>query len=785
LRPEREDAETRRTAEIAPQTLPYGAAIQQLWGESTKGYRYAWGVLRPYMLNSLFVSICTMLGVVLVGSVTAYVLARYRFPGHRALFLAIISFMMIPGILTLVPSFLWMKKLGLLNSYWVLILPMTAGGQVMAIFLFKSFFEGLPQELFESARLDGASHFRQYWHIVLPLSKQVMAVVIIVNLLGTWNSFLWPFIVNNNAQYYTVAQGTVRDESAASGDGEPVNHVRGVRAGEFASFGAVRLCDQAVHGGGDERGVQGVAPSQNRRLSVLIVPIGSPRRLTPVTKIARAALSALFLTTPIAFAATPTTSKTQQACLPEKDPSSPRHSQLKSTQPSDEIVRIDVDKDGDPDIIERWLNGKRVRWIDENDDMRPSDAQGDQVLDAMQVDRDGDGYYDGPEDINIKWVDDNGDGRPDVQIFAANPRLEQRGVSSGTSVFMAFIDVDQDGVNGFIDWNTYEFNQANWRVPPTTSPTHLIPPPNFSPDYMGNTIFLKQHLPPWVISDCRLNWENPFAFYDFDGDGCTEMSIRLLDDAPRPASDPSKSPKYTYTGFAFESYTGWDLDNDSTKGNEFDFDMTWRFASDPSGKKGGRIDYRKYSDPHPKMKAPQWVLDGKYFRFDSWRKIEDFCYVTHDKCFEETWKTDWAECWIVFDEDDDDHRWERVELYYPPADVYSTHRWEGRKRGTGGLPGHAQSDTLGDRGEWDEDNSGKGKVYVGAWDGKIHLFGAEKGAWIVDEKAKYWGSSPVLGNSSPERAPKVEELCNTSTPTRTGSSTRSPTTTTKIAKTIW
>ena len=208
LRQEVEDPKQRqRAAEVVPQTLPYGAAMKQVWTESTKGYRYAWGVLRPYMLNSLFVSICTMIGVVLVGSVTAYVLARYRFPGHRALFLAIISFMMIPGILTLVPSFLWMKTLGLLNSYWVLILPMTAGGQVMAIFLFKSFFEGLPQELFESARLDGASHFRQYWHIVLPLSRQVMAVVIIVNLLGTWNSFLWPFIVNSNSKYYTVAQG--------------------------------------------------------------------------------------------------------------------------------------------------------------------------------------------------------------------------------------------------------------------------------------------------------------------------------------------------------------------------------------------------------------------------------------------------------------------------------------------------------------------------------------------------------------------------------------------------
>ena len=208
LRPERDDAtETQRSADIAPRTLPYGQAMKRLWSESTTGYRYAWGILRPYMINRFLVSICTMLGVVLVGSVSAYVLARYRFPGSRALFLAIISFMMIPGILTLVPSFLWMKTLGLLNSYWVLILPMVAGGQVMAIFLFKSFFDGLPQELFESARLDGASHLRQYWHIVLPLSKQVMAVVIIVNLLGTWNSFLWPFIVNSDSRYYTVAQG--------------------------------------------------------------------------------------------------------------------------------------------------------------------------------------------------------------------------------------------------------------------------------------------------------------------------------------------------------------------------------------------------------------------------------------------------------------------------------------------------------------------------------------------------------------------------------------------------
>jgi ABC-type glycerol-3-phosphate transport system permease component len=175
--------------------------------ELTRGYVWCWEIFRPYMLNSLFVSLSSALGVVIVGSISAYVFSRYRFRGHRLLFLCILSFMMIPGVLTLVPSFLWVKKLGLINSYWVLILPYIAGGQIIAIFLMKGFFDGLPQELFESARLDGAGHFAQYWHIVLPLSKQILAVVVIVNILGTWNNFLWPQVANSDSSYAVVSTG--------------------------------------------------------------------------------------------------------------------------------------------------------------------------------------------------------------------------------------------------------------------------------------------------------------------------------------------------------------------------------------------------------------------------------------------------------------------------------------------------------------------------------------------------------------------------------------------------
>ncbi|HOX36555.1 MAG TPA: carbohydrate ABC transporter permease [Candidatus Brocadiia bacterium] len=202
-----EKTESVRAADVPARKVPYDEAMSHLWKETTKGYRYSWLVLRPYMVNTIFVCIITMLGVVTIGSISGYIFSRYKFPGNRFLFLIILSFMMIPHVLTLVPSFLLVKRLGMLNSYWVLILPSIAGGQVFAIFLFKGFFDGLPEALFESARLDGAGYFDLYWHIVLPLSKQVVAVVMVITILGTWNNFLWPFITNSDAKYHVVASG--------------------------------------------------------------------------------------------------------------------------------------------------------------------------------------------------------------------------------------------------------------------------------------------------------------------------------------------------------------------------------------------------------------------------------------------------------------------------------------------------------------------------------------------------------------------------------------------------
>jgi len=184
-----------------PNTLGYQ------WRELTRGYRFSWGYLRGYTLNTLFVALATVLGVVFVASLSGYAFSRYRFPGRHFLFLVVVSIMMIPGVLTLVPGFLLVKELGLLNSYWVLILPYVAGGQIVAIFLFKGFFDGLPEDLFEAARMDGAGHLGIYWNIVMPLSKPIISVVAIINILGVWNNFLWPFITNTDGKYHVIPSG--------------------------------------------------------------------------------------------------------------------------------------------------------------------------------------------------------------------------------------------------------------------------------------------------------------------------------------------------------------------------------------------------------------------------------------------------------------------------------------------------------------------------------------------------------------------------------------------------
>jgi hypothetical protein len=429
-----------------------------------------------------------------------------------------------------------------------------------------------------------------------------------------------------------------------------------------------------------------------------------------------------------------------------------RKTALKSTTPSDEVVRLDIDHDGKPDILERWWNGKRVRWLDENGDMLPTDTRGDQVGDVMQIDKNGDGVYDSATDINIKWADNDGDGRADLQAFVTQGREWSNGkFDPAESHWMVFIDVEKDSVLGWLDWQKFDFGDDNWGYTGCC---------DWLPDYNGNAIFLKVHRPPQSLPDPRLNWENPFAFYDFDGDGASEMAMRWLDPVPPLDKDVTK-----LSGVLSEAFVTFDLDNDSGKGNETDYDMSLRGAGGPG------VPYRDFVHKYPALKGNP-KFDG-CFQWNNWRKIDELMYMPHEKSYDAFFTARWATMYFVFDEDDDDHRWERVEMYYPmhgfggpkDIDIYSTKKW---RRGNyaelamvgpdekPGLSGHPQADSLGDRGEFDEDNSGGGKLYVGVFDRKLHLAGAEWGAWTVDKNAEYHGGSKT---PSPKPiAPRVEEV---------------------------
>jgi ABC-type glycerol-3-phosphate transport system permease component len=170
-------------------------------------YTLAWNATRGYLWNTMTVTVISTIGILFFSSLAGYVFARHEFPGRDLLFTGILALMMIPGIMTLTPLFLLVKDLGLLNSHWALILPYIAGGQMLGIFLCRSFIAEISKELVEAARIDGAGEFTIYLHVVLPLLKPVLATIGIMQFFAIYNDFIWPLITisDNRLQVFTVA----------------------------------------------------------------------------------------------------------------------------------------------------------------------------------------------------------------------------------------------------------------------------------------------------------------------------------------------------------------------------------------------------------------------------------------------------------------------------------------------------------------------------------------------------------------------------------------------------
>ena len=132
---------------------------------------------------------------VFLTSLSGFAFARHRFPGRNALFTLLLGLVMIPQVLLLAPLFVEVKQLGLLDSYWALILPYTAHGQIVGILLCRGFFAGIPEDYFESARLDGASELGIYLRIVLPLSTPILTAIAIIDFHAIYNDFVRPLMV--------------------------------------------------------------------------------------------------------------------------------------------------------------------------------------------------------------------------------------------------------------------------------------------------------------------------------------------------------------------------------------------------------------------------------------------------------------------------------------------------------------------------------------------------------------------------------------------------------------
>ena len=179
--------------------------------EAINEVRFAWSnygdlfqkfTFGTYLWNSIFITVVATLLTLLFNSMAAFALSKYRFKGQKAVFLLIIATLMIPPTIILVPVFLVINEVGLLNNLWGVILPAVA--TPTGVFLLRQYMLTIPDELLEAARMDHASEWRIYWRIVLPLSAPALAVLAIFSVMWRWNDFLLPLIVLSKNEFFTL-----------------------------------------------------------------------------------------------------------------------------------------------------------------------------------------------------------------------------------------------------------------------------------------------------------------------------------------------------------------------------------------------------------------------------------------------------------------------------------------------------------------------------------------------------------------------------------------------------
>ncbi|MCB0081194.1 MAG: carbohydrate ABC transporter permease [Caldilineaceae bacterium] len=192
------------------------------WPESPQfvaNYVEVWNVVPfgRWMVNTTWVTVWAFLGGTLSSAIVAYGFSRFRFPGRELFFFVTLATMMLPVEVTLIPTYLLFNKLRWLDTYYPLIMPFWLGGGAFNIFLMRQFMLGIPVDLDEAAKIDGASSWRVLWQIILPLCKPALATLATLGFIANWNNFLGPLIFLKTESKYTVAVGLRYLQSAVAG----------------------------------------------------------------------------------------------------------------------------------------------------------------------------------------------------------------------------------------------------------------------------------------------------------------------------------------------------------------------------------------------------------------------------------------------------------------------------------------------------------------------------------------------------------------------------------------
>ena len=175
-----------------------------------ENWTVAWDTVGTYIFNTIVVAVTAVVLALCCSTAAAFFFARYRMPGSTFLWYFFLVLMLMPGVANLVPLFILLRDMNLINSLLALVIIGISGAQVVQIFILRNFIEEIPQDMFDAADVDGASPFRQVLYIVLPMSGSVISTLAILQFISVWNDFLLPFIIIRDDALLTLAAGLIK-----------------------------------------------------------------------------------------------------------------------------------------------------------------------------------------------------------------------------------------------------------------------------------------------------------------------------------------------------------------------------------------------------------------------------------------------------------------------------------------------------------------------------------------------------------------------------------------------